>query len=166
MAVHWCAGGNFTINILPQQPLFCDRIHHQRHSEEMFAFASVWSCMSDNALFLFVKYISASWLWHFAIEMMVADLLISNIARLPFVRRKAWSLLHLNSLKVTFTLHNYSRDNVRPRFLQRSPARRQTLSPCSLLLLLASRSSPLLLRWVHNYDLSLLLQVKAHPHDI
>ena len=43
MAVHWCAGRNFTINMLPQQPLLCDRIHHQRHSKEIFTFASVWS---------------------------------------------------------------------------------------------------------------------------
>ena len=40
-AVHWCAGGNFTINMLPQQPLLCDRIHHQCHSKEIFTFASV-----------------------------------------------------------------------------------------------------------------------------
>ena len=50
MAVHWCAGGNFAINILPQQPLLSDRIHHQRHSEEIFAFASVCSCILDNSL--------------------------------------------------------------------------------------------------------------------
>ena len=141
MAVPWCAGGNFTINMLPQQPLLCDRIHHQRHSKEIFTFASVWSYCDPVCEIYFSALIMA--LCKRNDECTFIDIK-------HFVRTKAWGLLHLNSLYVTFTLPNYSRNNVGPRFLQRSPGRRQTLSPCSSLLLLASRSSPLLLRCVHH----------------